>query len=183
MGRCFDRQGTFPLFRLPKELRLTIYEFTLHQHHTGSIHIGYGDLQPIQPSLIRACSILRREALPVYFATCDFILNLHNTRGCEKSMKWARVHAHNSQNAFNHLRHITLLAGSLMKVQSANYVVDLHLRQIVSTWYQKPCRTGSLPLQLLETQLREVPDRCEVGFDMCEQLRVLIEVLFRASEA
>ena len=65
-----DEHRTFFAFlELPAELRKRVYELYVSAFQDQELYM------PTQPPLARTCSLLRREALPVFYSGCKFQIN------------------------------------------------------------------------------------------------------------
>ena len=138
-----------PFFRLPKELRLAIYDYVLNSLEpiligTYAIKDKHVADWPLQPGLIRSCSLFRHEALSIYFSTTHFVLNLQSTRGLQMVLNWIRTNSRSCSGALTQLRHVTIIAGSGLYERPEEWVLDLHLRDVVSTRVRIPMG-GTIP--------------------------------------
>ena len=71
---CADYSRRFERFmNLPPELRTRVYDYYF-AYFDKPLHT------PVQPPLTLVCSQIRKEALPLFYATCTFDLNLHLRR-------------------------------------------------------------------------------------------------------
>ncbi len=181
-----------PLFRLPQELRLTIYEYALEP--TGHTIIGTHAVNnrnlaewPIQPGLVRTCSALREEALPLYFSQHHFHVALQSNKGMNMASAWLRMNAQSCLWAFNHLRHLKLIVGSGVRDRPEEFVLDLEQRELVSCRAQLPQETlawgegitGYLGMRYLKLELGRMPDRREEGVNLAMWLEPVMQKLFR----
>ena len=185
-------QGQSALLGLPKELRLTIYEYALDSpDHTkiGTYAVGNRHLAdwPIQPGLIRTCSLLREEALPIYFSQTHFHVAMQSHSGTLQALAWVRTNSELCPWAFNHLRHVKFIVGSGQYERPEEFILDLERRDIVSCRTQLPQRTlifgenicGHPGFHFLTYQLARMPDRRSERFDMGTWLEPVMQFLYR----
>ena len=179
------------LFSLPQELRLAIYEYALESpDHTkiGTYAVNNRHLAdwPIQTGLVRTCSLLREEALPLYFSRTNFHVTLQSQSGMQQALAWIKTNSQSCPWAFNHLRHIKFIVGSGVYGRPEEFVLDLELRDIVSCRTQSPQRTlmfgenicGHPGFYYLTYQLARLPDRRSEGFDLGAWLETVVQFLY-----
>ncbi|KAK5717456.1 hypothetical protein LTR17_016070 [Elasticomyces elasticus] len=73
-----DEHATFPLTRLPPELRVRVYELYLTQFRCVL-------KAPTQPPLARTCRMLREEVLPTFYFRTTFVVTLQMHTGDARS--------------------------------------------------------------------------------------------------
>lgn len=181
-----------PFFNLPKELRLSVYEYALDSpNHTklGTYAVNNHHLAdwPIQPGLVRTCSLLREEALPIYFSQTHFHIALQSLTGMQQALAWIKTNSKSCSLAFNHLRHVKFIVGSGQNGRPEEFILDLDRRDIVSCRTQLPQRTlmfgenicGHPGFYYLTYQLARMPDRRSEGFDMGVWLEPVVQFLYR----
>ena len=186
-----DSQNQSPLLTLPTELRLAIYEYALESTTytlIGTHAVNRKNLAdwPIQPGIVRANSLLREEALPVYFSQTHFHIALQSHNGMKMAIAWIKSNTHSNLRAFNHLRHLKFVVGAGIYDRPEEFVVDLELREITSCRTQMPQRTlmfgegicGHPANHFLRYQLARMPNRRSEGFDVAEWLAPLIRTMF-----
>lgn len=102
-------QPKSPLFRLPPELRNTIYEMALTE-------ASVLELKPLfkrtpaatQPPRLRACRATRAEALPIFHSKIDSVAAIHSVGDEKRLQHWlTAIGPHNRV----HLRHVLLGRG------------------------------------------------------------------------
>ncbi|KAK3632393.1 hypothetical protein LTR56_016407 [Elasticomyces elasticus] len=76
--RRADDQATFPLTRLPPELRVRVYELYLRDFRIVL-------KAPTQPPLARTCRMLREEVLPTFYFRNTFVVSLQIHTGDARS--------------------------------------------------------------------------------------------------
>lgn len=180
-----------PLFRLPKELRLAIYEYALEPTtHVmiGTRAVNHRNLAdwPTQPGLVRSCFLLREEALSIYFAQTHFHIALQSHNGLKMTRDWIRTNSQSCPQAFNHVRHLKFIVGAGVYDRPEEFVVDLQRREIVSTRTQMPQRTlmfgenihGHPAFYYLKYQLTRMPNRRTADLDVAKWLEPLMTTLF-----
>lgn len=179
-------------FRLPKELRLAIYEYALDSNdftRLGTYAVNQRNLAewPQQPGFVRACSTFRDEALPMYFAQNRFRVALQSQTGTAMTKDWLKSNASSCKWAFNDLRHVTVIVGAGVYERPEEFVLDLHLRKVVSSRIQLPQQSvmfganiwGHPAYHYLHYQLGRMPDRRSEDFDIGACLQPLVQTLFR----
>jgi hypothetical protein len=103
-------------FRLPLELREEIYHLSLSSSETTRLGTSLptpGHLHPFPrlPALLQTCSLIRIEALPIYYATHYFTLQMQSRPGIARILEWIRHCSSAYPQAFGRLRYITLETG------------------------------------------------------------------------
>lgn len=145
---------------------------------------------PIQPGIVRSCSLLRDETLPIYFSTTQFILNLNNTRGIEMVLNWIGTNSSartaGASKAFNNLRHVIVIFRSGLYDRPDELELDFHRREVVASgghlsrriliFEESVCYSPEF--HWLRTRLRQIPENRDADeFDMGELLRDIVEGL------
>ena len=185
MEHLYSTQHQSPLFALPPEIRLAIYELaftsdkpTLIGHHA----VGGSNLAswPTQPALTRTSWRIHEEALPVYFSCTNFKLNLQSIRGLDMILKWIDRCSDRCRDAFNELRHVTIVANSGLNERPEDTEIDFHEKRIVVIRPQLPLppwtKCPGPPFDMLKIRLSEMPDRRTSGFDGAAHLRDCVEL-------
>jgi hypothetical protein len=184
-------QDQSSLLKLPKELRLAIYEYALETTTytlIGTHAVNQKNLAdwPIHPGIVRASSLLREEALSIYFSQTHFHIALQSHNGMKMALAWINTNSLSCPRAFNHLRHIKFVVGAGIYDRPEEFVIDLQLRQITSSRTQMPQRTlmfgegicGHPANHFLKYKLAGMPDRRSERFDMAEWLEPVVRTMF-----
>ena len=185
------QEGHCPLLELPKELRLTIYEYVLAAQ--SPITVGQRALTNTPtfhpPPLTRVNSRLRRESLPLYLSTSHFILNIHRTPCKDVVIEWLHHCARAYPDAFPHLRYVSVIAGAGIGQPPWEYEFDLSRNKLLSAIMRTPTDLNHLaphkwtspPWEMLLSRLRGMPEKCEAGEQMLRKLVGIVDVLARYS--
>ncbi len=135
-----------PLLRLPLELREAIYDLTFG--FNTPICIGTYSASPTgtrswppQPPLARTCTLIRREALSVYYATMSFVLSLQDRKGMEIVLDWLQM---TEQSAMTMLRHVSVVVGSGLLERPRVIRLDLRSRKVEGVSRQQPSQYHAL---------------------------------------
>lgn len=187
-------QQQSPLLRLPKELRLAIYDHLFTR--TKYIPIGNRDINdknlaewPVQPGVCRACRQLRAETLGIHYETAQFCLNIQRPAGEARVLEWIGRLEYSCPEAFSKLRTIYVVAGlgywEPPKEYRINFTQPITIsatRSCAAAYLY--CRRGSnirawTPLisRGSKKRLKAIPGRDSHRFSMAENLREVVAVL------
>lgn len=192
---CVRSNESSLLLALPKELRMAVFQYSLTSSTPvtiGQRAVSLRDLtdRPSYPGLTRASLLLRRESLPIYFAVTHFILNIQRTQCEEIVLDWIQRSSKAYPEAFKHIQHISVIAGSGIRQPPRQYEFYLQQNKLVSTIdrpilqpYTLPANRWSPPLwEELRQQLLSMPKKGEPDFDVAENLRSIIDILAKGSD-
>lgn len=192
-------QETSSFFRLPKEIRLNIYELIYKQRHGKEVKIGNADFNdkglsrwPQQPSICRICRLTRAETLGMYYSSTVFVFNVQRPSGEEMVLTWLNRMAASSLNALNHMKFASVITGLGHSEPPKEYMVDIS--QSLFLMATRPCAPAylykfrsnmrlwsHLATGALKKRLRELPNKEASEFDAAQNLREIIAVVSELS--
>ena len=193
---CDESQGgQSRLLTLPKELRLTIYEYALSDldfTEIGKCSVNSEPQNPswtAQPGFLRACSLLRREALPIYHEATHFTLGICSGIGLRVVLEWIHRCSRTCPSAFQKLQYVSIMTGPR---EPRHYILNFARNKLVAVISQD-MSSGRLfsfspvdsadwsrtPVDEVTTWLQRMPERESPDFDVAKTLRVVIEILVK----
>lgn len=203
-------QAQSRLLSLPKELRLAIYEYVLadaelcevSEHVKSSVVVT---TLSTQQGWLRACSLLRREALPLYYKATTFLLDITSKDGEQTVFDWIRRCSESCLLAFNNMQYVFILTEPRDRGQPNTYVLDVQQSKLVAVKrhmtirrfqvFRRQLESGAAtrpwlgekavhmqdgsPWAEVETWLQRLPASKSPKFDVAKTLRVVIEILVK----